>query len=140
MEEAKIIVIGAGPAGIATAVEAGAAGVSPVMVLEKADHACDTIVSLYHEGKRVDPVFRKIKVEPIGKLSFDTETREEFLARIDKAIKENRLDIRYKNEARGVVQKDGLFHVTTSGGLEVKAPILVIAIGIFGKPVKPRYP
>jgi thioredoxin reductase (NADPH) len=140
MEEAKIVVIGAGPAGIATAVEAREAGISPVIVLEKTDHACDTIVSLFHEGKRVDPVYRKMKVEPTGKLSFDTETREEFLARIGRVIEENHLDIRYQNEARKISQEDGLFHVFTGGGLEIKTPVLVIAIGIFGKPIKPRYP
>lgn len=140
MEEAKILVIGAGPAGIATAVEAKAAGVSPAVVLEKTDHACDTIVSLFHEGKRVDPVYRKMKVEPAGRLSFDTETREEFLARIGRVIDENHLDIRYKNEARKIVMEDGMFTVLTSGGLEIKAMVLVIAIGIFGKPIKPGYP
>ncbi|MDA8163076.1 MAG: NAD(P)-binding domain-containing protein [Desulfobacteraceae bacterium] len=140
MEEAKIVIIGGGPAGIATAVEAKEAGVSPVVILEKTDHACDTMVSLYHEGKRVDPVYRKIKIEPIGKMSFDTETREDFLARINGTIKEMGLDIRYKNEAQKVMRKDGGFRILTSGGLEIEAPVVVIAIGIFGRPAKPRYP
>jgi thioredoxin reductase (NADPH) len=140
MEEAKIVVIGSGPAGIAAAVEAQEAGVSPVILLEKKGQACDTVVSLYHEGKRVDPVYRKIKVEPIGKLSFDTETREEFLERMEKVIAEHHLDIRYWNEAQKIIQHEGMFHVFTTGGLEIKAPVVVVAIGIFGKPVKPRYP
>ncbi|MGQ9745756.1 MAG: NAD(P)-binding domain-containing protein [Dissulfurimicrobium sp.] len=140
MEETKIVVIGAGPAGIATAVEAINTGISQVIVLEKTDHACDTIVSLFHEGKRVDPIYRKMKIEPTGKLSFNTETREEFLARIEKVIEENHLDIRYKNEAKKVSQENGVFHVFTGGGLEIKANIVVVAIGIFGKPIKPHYP
>ncbi|MGQ9500381.1 MAG: NAD(P)-binding domain-containing protein [Dissulfurimicrobium sp.] len=140
MEETKIVVIGAGPAGIATAVEAINTGISQVIVLEKTDHACDTIVSLFHEGKRVDPIYRKMKIEPTGRLSFNTETREEFLARIEKVIEENHLDIRYKNEAKKVSQENGVFHVFTGGGLEIKANIVVVAIGIFGKPIKPHYP
>ncbi|NDY43066.1 NAD(P)-binding domain-containing protein [Dissulfurirhabdus thermomarina] len=140
MEKAKIAVVGAGPAGIAVAVEAKVAGVAPVVVLEKKGEDCDTVVNLFHEGKRVDPVYRKVKVEPIGRLSFDTETREEFLARMDRVIEEYGLDIRYWNEVQKVVPGPGGFRVVTGGGLEVEAPVVVVAIGIFGKPVKPGYP
>ncbi len=140
MEQAKIVVIGAGPAGIATAVEAKVAGIDNVVVLEKKGHICDTIVSLYHEGKRVDPVYRKMKVEPLGVLSFDTETREEFLERMKKVVEEYQLDIRFWNEAQKVQVLDDGFLVQTGGGLEIKAPICVVAIGVFGKPVKPTYP
>ena len=140
MEQAKIVVIGAGPAGIATAVEAKVAGIDDVVVLEKKGHICDTIVSLYHEGKRVDPVYRKMKVEPLGVLSFDTETREEFLERMKKVVEEYELDIRFWNEAQKVEVLDDGFLVKTGGDLEIKAPICVVAIGVFGKPVKPSYP
>jgi thioredoxin reductase (NADPH) len=140
MEQVKLAIIGAGPAGIATAVEAKEANISPVMVLEKKGHICDTIESLYPAGKRVDPVHRKVKVEPIGKLSFNTETREAFLDRMKKVVKESDLDIRYWNEAQNVTQYEGNFRIRTGGGLEVQTPIVVMAIGIFGKPVKPRYP
>ncbi len=140
MEQAKIVVVGAGPAGIATAVEAKEVGIAPVIVLEKKGHPCDTIVSLYHEGKRVDAVFRKMKVDPIGRLSFDTESREEFLARMDKVIKDHGLDIRYWNEVQKVIPGPDKFKVLTGGGLEIEAPIVVVAIGVFGKPVKPSYP
>lgn len=139
MEKAKVVIVGAGPAGIATAVEAKEAGIAPVMVLEKKGHACDTIVSLYHEGKRVDPVYRKVKIASIGKLSFDTETREAFLKRIKRIVAEYELDIRYWNEVQKVVAHEDRFHIQTSGGLEIAAPIVVIAIGVFGKPIKPSY-
>jgi len=141
MEQMKMIVIGGGPAGIAMAVEAKEAGISPVVVLEKRAHACDTIVSLYHEGKRVDPVYRKVKVAPRGHLSFDTESREEFLARMQRIIDDHGLDMRYRQEVLKIAAADdGLFHVQTGAGLQLAAPIVVIAIGVFGKPVKPSYP
>ena len=140
MEQAKIIIVGAGPAGIATAVEAKEAGISPVTILEKKGHICDTVVSLFHEGKRVDPVYRKVKVEPIGKLSFDTESREEFLERMKKVVEDYELDIRFWNEAQKIEKTDTGFVVKTGGDLEIEAPIIVIAIGVFGKPVKPSYP
>lgn len=140
MEKAKIIVIGAGPAGIATAVEAGAAGIENVIVLEKQGHLCDTVVNLYHHGKRVDPVYRKVRVEPLGRLSFDVETREDFLNRMAAVAEEHRLDIRYGQEVQKIIPQDGLFHIFTGKGQEFHGALVVIAIGIFGKPRKPRYP
>ncbi len=140
MEQVKIVVAGAGPAGIATAVEAKEAGIEPIVVCEKAGHPCDTVVTLYHEGKRVDPVYRKVKVEPRGRLSFDTESREQFLERMERVIEEYGLDIRYRNEVQKIERQDGVFKVTTGCGLEFEAPVVVVAIGIFGKPNKPSYP
>lgn len=140
MEQAKIVIVGAGPAGIATAVEAKEASIEPVIILEKKGHLCDTVVSLYHEGKRVDPVFRKVKVEPIGRLSFDTETREAFLDRMRRVAEEYALDVRFWKEVRKVVPADGAFEITTGDGLTVRSPIVVVAIGVFGKPVRPSYP
>ncbi len=139
MEQARIVVVGAGPAGIATAVEAKEAGMGPVVLLEKKGHLCDTVVSLYHEGKRVDPVFRKVKVEPIGRLSFDTETREAFLDRMKGVTERHALDVRFWKEVQKVVPTDGEFTVIAGDGLTVRSRIVVVAIGIFGKPVKPRY-
>ncbi len=140
MEQASIVIVGAGPAGIATAVEAKEAGIGPVVLLEKKGHLCDTVVSLYHEGKRVDPVYRKVKVEPIGRLSFDTETRESFLDRMKGVAERYALDVRFWKEVQKVVPTNGAFMVTCGDGLTVRSQIVVVAIGIFGKPVKPRYP
>lgn len=139
-EIAKIVIIGAGPAGIAAAVEAKAADIDPVIVLEKAKHYCDTVVSLYHKGKRVDPVYRKMKIDPIGIMSFDTESREEFLSRIDSIVKEYSLDIRTGHEVLKVQHSDGLFTTITSSGVKIVSPIVIVAIGVFGKPVRPSYP
>ena len=109
MEKAKIIIVGSGPAGISTAVEAKAAGIKPVVMLEKKDHACDTIVSLFHKGKRVDPMYRKTKIEPAGLLSFETESRKDFLKRMEKVIIEHGLDIRYDHEVLKIFSENDLF-------------------------------
>ncbi len=139
METAKIVVVGAGPAGIATAVEAKTAGIEPVVVLEKSDQPCETIHKFYHPGKRVDPVYRKVKVEPLGVCRFDTCTKEEFLELIDEYIKKYALDIRFKQEVRKIEKENDCFRLETNQGLVIKAPVVVVAIGIFGKPVKPSY-
>lgn len=138
MEQFDIIIVGAGPAGIAAGVEAKLAGLNDVVVLEKTDHHCDTIVSLYHEGKRVDSVYRKVSVEPMGALSFDTHDRESFLAWMDGVIADHGLDIRYKHEVFEINVRDGGFEVQSGGGT-LAAKTVITAIGIFGKPVKPSY-
>jgi thioredoxin reductase (NADPH) len=140
MENVKLVIVGAGPAGLAAAVEAKEAGIAPVVVLEKKEHLCDTVVSLYHEGKRVDPVYRKMKVEPQGKLYFDTESREAFLERMNTVVEDHQLDVRFSEEVRKIVYLEDFFHIYTSSGREFTAPLAVVAIGIYGKPIKPSYP
>ncbi len=140
MEQVSLVVVGAGPAGIATACEAKAAGIKKVVVLEKAPHFCDTIVRLYHEGKRVDPVFLKKKIDPIGLLSFDTESKEEFLERMKGFISKYDLDIRYKSEVTKIEKDNHRFIIWVNNQKAFEAPVVVVAIGVFGRPVKPSYP
>ncbi|MFH1146796.1 MAG: NAD(P)-binding domain-containing protein [Pseudomonadota bacterium] len=139
MENANLVIVGAGPAGIAAAVEAKLAGLSKVIILEKADHICDTMVRLYHEGKRVDPVFMKMKVDPIGALSFDTESREESLDRMAKVVADHSLDVRFKHEVRKITQINGHFKVEITRGEAFRVPVVLVALGVFGRPVKPKY-
>ena len=139
MEKAKVVVVGAGPAGIATAVEAIEAGLNEIVILEKTDHLCDTMVRLYHEGKRVDPFFMKVKVKPIGKLSIDTMSREQFLDFMKEVVEKYRLDIRFRHEVNKIKKKNDYFEIQAGKDAIFEAPIVVVAIGIFGRPVKPSY-
>jgi len=139
MEKAKVVVVGAGPAGIATAVEAIEAGLNEIVILEKTDHLCDTMVRLYHEGKRVDPFFMKVKVKPIGKLSIDTMSREEFLDFMKEVVEKYGLDIRFRHEVNKIKKKNDYFEIQAGKDAIFEAPIVVVAIGIFGRPVKPSY-
>jgi thioredoxin reductase (NADPH) len=140
MESAKIVVVGAGPGGLAVAVEAALSGLEGVLVLEKAGRPCDTIVNLYRQGKRIDPVYRGLTVKPEGSLSFDTMTKEAFLDWMDALPGEHGLDVRCGHEVVGVQPGNGKFLVICSNGFTVATEMVVIAIGVFGKPVKPSYP
>jgi len=139
MEKTKILIVGAGPAGIATAVEAKVAGLNGIVILEKTDHICDTIVRLYHPGKRVDPNFQDLDLRPTGTLSFETTTKEEFLQFMQEIVEKYALNIRYKHPVDRIVKKNGFFEVRTGKDCLLKTPIVVLAIGIFGRPVKPNY-
>jgi thioredoxin reductase (NADPH) len=138
MKTAKLVVIGAGPAGIAVGVEAARAGLDKVVILEKAAHPCDTIVNLYRRGKRVDAVYRQVALAPRGVLNFTEHSRESFLAWVDEVIAEYHLDIRYGREVFELERQDGRFLVR-GGEVEIIAWVVVVAIGVFGKPVKPSY-
>ena len=139
MEKVKLTIVGAGPAGIATAVEAKGAGLNEIVILEKTDHICDTMVRLYHEGKRVDPFFMKVKVKPIGKLSIDTMSREQFLDFMKEVVEKYSLDIRFRHEVNKIKKKNDCFEIHAGKEAIFEAPIVVVAIGIFGRPVKPGY-
>jgi len=140
METAKLAIIGAGPAGIAIGVEAARAGVGKVVILEKTSHPCDTIATLYHPGKRVDAIYRKVALAPAGALGFSEHSRESFLAWMEEVIAEYHLDIRYNCEVIALEKHDGTFTLRCGGETEIEAEIAAVAIGIFGKPVKPSYP
>ncbi|MGC8872713.1 MAG: NAD(P)-binding domain-containing protein [Caldimicrobium sp.] len=140
MEETKLIVIGAGPAGIACGIEAKAEGLEPVIILEKAPHICDTIERLFRPGKRVDAVYRGVEVEPLGRCRFETETKEAFLERIKKWVEEYQLDIRLNSEVNYIKRVGDKYEITVKGEPSFLAEFVVIAIGIFGQPKKPDYP
>ncbi len=134
-----MVVVGAGPAGIATAVEAQAQGIAPVIVLEKSDKPCETIHKYYHKGKRVDAVWQGIEVKPEGICRFETCTKEEFLQLMDDYIKKYGLDIRLGQEVHKIEKTNDCFRIWAGQDTVIEAPIVVIAIGIFGKPVRPKY-
>lgn len=139
MEKVKLLIVGAGPAGIAASVEAEAAGINNMIILEKTDRICDTIFRFYPKGKRVDPFFMKTREEPLGILSFDVESKEDFLARMSKVAADHALDIRFRNNVRRIVEKNDYFEVHTTNNNLFEAQVCIIAIGIFGSPAKPSY-
>ncbi|MCD6548434.1 MAG: NAD(P)-binding domain-containing protein [Thermodesulfobacterium sp.] len=140
MEKVKIAVIGAGPAGIAVAIEAKANNIEPVVVLERSECICNTIVKFYKPGKRVDANFRKEDIKPLGICSFETETKEEFLQRIENWVKKWKLDIRLKSEVTEIKERNGEYEIFVKDKPEFLSEYVVIAIGIFGKPNRPSYP
>lgn len=140
MESTRITVIGAGPAGIALGVEASRQRISETIILEKAGHLCDTIATLYRKGKRVDAVYRKLTVKARGPLSFETTDRESFLAWMDEVVVEYGLDIRYRHEVMDIQKTGKRFQISCGNGNSFETDIVVVAIGIFGRPTKPSYP
>ena len=74
-----IAIIGAGPAGIATACEAVILGVKELLLFEKSANHSDTIRKYYKDNKPVDKVWKGIDVTLQGHLDFDGGTKESTL-------------------------------------------------------------
>jgi len=138
-----IVIIGAGPGGIASAIESKLAGINKILVLEKADNHSDMIRKFYKPGKRVDKDWQGKKFEFIGNVTFEECLKEEFLEQMEKKIQDAGVADKFKyNHHVYAVEKnhDGLFEIGADHELGViQARNVIIAIGRMGKPNKPGY-
>jgi len=137
-----IVVIGAGPGGIATVVEAEKVNITNTLVIDKASTHSDMITQFYKKGKRVDKDWQGKKFEFIGNVTFEECSREEFIDQMEELIQEEGVADKflYDQEIYGVQKNDdGLFELDTHNHGVIKAKNVVIAIGRMGKPNKPGY-
>ena len=138
-----IAIIGAGPGGVASVIEAKLAGIDKVICLEKADNHHDMIRKFYKPGKRVDKDWQGKKFEFIGNVTFEECSKEEYLEQMDKKIKDNGVEdkFKYNHHVYGVEKNsDGIFEIGADHELGViQAKKVIVAIGRMGKPNKPGY-
>ncbi len=140
-----IIIIGAGPAGISLAMEARNAGVDKdkILMIDKAESHSWVIRSLYPEKKMVTANYKGQKAVCHGVLCLQDSTKEQTVMFLDRAIKQTGVKVHYKEEVQKVnftgTKDDPFFEVRTDKGI-YHSKIVVVAIGIFGKPKKPGYP
>ncbi|MEJ5227302.1 NAD(P)/FAD-dependent oxidoreductase [Thermodesulfovibrio sp.] len=140
MKKLKVAIIGAGPAGISSAVEFKAEGISDIHIFEKGSKFCSTIRRLYPAGKRVDKDYKGVIASTEGICSFETETKEEFLNRMKKYINDYEIQIDYNIEINGL-EKKGDDYVIKAGSFHVaQSRFVIIATGVFDKPKRPSYP
>lgn len=140
--ELELLIVGAGPAGIALAAEARAAGVAAekIVVIEKAPEHSWIIRKYYPISKPVLANYKGIEAKCDGVLCIPDLTREETLTYLDRAIADSAIAVRYREEVFQIArEEDGRFRVDSSGGA-YRARVIVVAIGILGRPNKPSYP
>ena len=68
IENIDLLIIGAGPAGLAAAVEAQRGGISNLLVVEKGPSHSQMIRTYYKEGKRVDAQYAGVEALCFGML------------------------------------------------------------------------
>lgn len=133
-------IIGAGPAGISAAVECKVNGITDSVVFEKDEKYCSTIRRLYPAGKRVDKNYKGMILQSEGICTFETESKEEFLQRMKRYIKDYQLQIEYNIEINGLERKDNSYILKAGTFHVAEAQAVIIATGVFDKPKRPSYP
>lgn len=131
-----IAIIGAGPAGIAAAVEAYAMGVTKIILIEKAGNHSTTIRNFYKDGKRVDKEWQGQKLDSNGTITFLDGTKESTLDFFDELLSSHKIESMFNEEAEKVEKNGDMFDITTTAS-NYHAKSVILAIGKMGKPNKP---
>jgi thioredoxin reductase (NADPH) len=137
-----IAIIGAGPGGMACAIEAKLAGIENILVVDKAATHNDMIHKFYKKGKRVDKDWMGRKAEFEGNVSFDECSKEEYIKQMDDLLASHGVldKFVYNTEIWNTVKgDDGLFAINLGEDNVVKAKNVIVSVGRMGKPNKPGY-
>ncbi len=134
----ELAIIGAGPAGIGTAVESYAQGVRRIIMLEKEENHNATIRKFYKDNKRVDKDWKGEKIELNGTIYFVDGTKESTLDFFDHLLDNDIVELRTRCEVHKITRYDEGFEIM-AGGERIMARYVVVTIGRMGKPNKPDY-
>lgn len=134
-----LIIVGGGPGGIASAVEASFFGVKKILLIEKGDNHSQTIRQYYKDAKRVDRNWQGQTIEFEGNVEFFDGTKESTLEHFESLLDSDGIDALFECEVDRVhKEEEGVFSVVTTKGTFV-AHNVIVAIGKMGKPNKPDY-
>jgi thioredoxin reductase len=132
----EVIIIGAGPAGISTAVEAIERGVKSedILILEKSGEVIHMIASKYPDEKAVLANYKNKVAESIGGLQIEDMTKQEFTEFIHGLIERNNLQIRFHQNVEQITKlHNGQLAIQTSEGSYL-ANSIFMAIGTMSSP------
>jgi thioredoxin reductase (NADPH) len=125
-----VLIVGAGPAGLAASLAAKKLGLSYQTVEQD---ALGGAVFQYPRGKLV--MTAPVELPIVGKVQFRNTSKEELLKFWTQACTGNGLKIRYQERVESMENKDGAFYVRTTTQQYVTAAVL-LAIGRRGTPRK----
>lgn len=136
----ELLIIGAGPGGIALAAEATARGIdaSQILILEKGHTHNWAIRQFYPEQKITTANYKGFAAKCEGLLCLSDMTKTQTIEFFDKVISDYHLNIKYDAEVNGIERiDDSYFRVRSSSGV-FESKVLGVAIGILGRPNKPK--
>ena len=138
-----LVIIGAGPGGIALAAEAQASGIdlSRTLVLEKWTTHNWAIRQLYPEQKVTTANYKGFQARCESLLCIGDMTKSETIQYFDRIIENYKLNLQYEAEVfamRPLADAAGArFRVESSKGT-YDTRVLAVGVGIFGRPNKPK--
>ncbi len=135
-----VIIVGAGPAGIAVAAEGISRGVdsADILVLEKADKNSWIIRKLYPEQKLVTANYKGQSGECEGVMKMRNMHKTDALSMLSETIADYGIQVLHEAGVLSIDREDGVFRVSTASEV-FRAKTCVVSIGVFGKPNKPDY-
>jgi cation diffusion facilitator CzcD-associated flavoprotein CzcO len=136
--EHHVVVVGAGPAGIASALALKDAGLSPV-VLDQADRVASSWRSRY-DSLRLN-TWRRFSHLPGRPYPNGTPTfpsRDQVIEHLERHAGEERMELRLGTRVERIERGDGGWVVHTSRG-ELRAPQIIVATGLDQTPVLPDW-
>ena len=125
-----VLIVGAGPAGLAASLAAKKMGLNYQTVEQD---SLGGAVFQYPRGKLV--MTAPVVLPIVGKVQFRNTSKEELLKFWTQACNGNQLKIRYRERVESMEFKDGAFHVKTSAHAYTASAVL-LAIGRRGTPRK----
>lgn len=133
-----VVVIGAGPAGVAAALALKDRGVRP-LVVDRADRVASSWHRRY-EGLRLNTWRRNSQLpdRPFPKGTPTFPTREQVIGYVERNAREEGIEIRLRTAAERIERDDGAWIVRTTTG-ELRAPEVVVATGYENRPVIPDW-
>ena len=134
-----IAIIGAGPAGIATACEAVILGIKDILLFEKSANHSETIRKYYKDNKPVDKDWKGIEVTLQGHINFEGGTKESTLDLFKDSLDKYLIDAKFHTEVSSIHKTNDLFEIVTNTNETYSAKNIIVAIGKMGKPNKPEY-
>src|ERR1700690_3370044 len=125
-----VLIVGAGPAGLAASLAARKMGLNYQTIEQD---SLGGAVFQYPRGKLV--MTAPVELPIVGKVQFRNTSKETLLKFWQDACKNNGLKIRYRERVEAIEAKDGAFHVR-AGGQQYVACAVLLAIGRRGTPRK----
>ncbi len=137
--EHRVVVVGAGPAGIASAVALKDAGLAP-LVLDQADRVASSWRSRY-DGLRLNTwrPFSHLPGRPFPKGTPTFPSRDQLVQHLERHAGEEGIELRLSTRVERIERSDGGWVVHSSAG-ELRAPQVIVALGHEQNPFSPDWP